>query len=80
MRVSVFQDDLLIWEHEFIGDQMRGYANCAYLSDGTQPRIVAALRRATTQALGQSGLLDVGDARTDVGLAAAQIEDGVPAA
>jgi hypothetical protein len=55
MKVAVYDDiGALIWEHEFIGDQMRGYGT---RDPQVLSVVIAMLHRAMTQALGQSGFL-----------------------
>jgi hypothetical protein len=70
-----------IWERRsYIGEPLGGLASQSYLRDGTQNKIIDALREALEQAEAQlSGAsLQVRDIVSDIGAAAAKVYDDVP--
>jgi hypothetical protein len=68
MKVQIVNDaDVVIWER---GDE-RGLACRGYVSDGTQERIIDALRNALEQAQAELSLFDNTDRVLDSGATAA---------
>jgi hypothetical protein len=83
MKVSIFSEDgTLLWSREMAGGQPSGFACRSYSRDGTQRKIVDALSGALDEARGQLGSppLEVVDAVTDVGPAAAKVDRHIPIA
>ena len=82
MKVSIFSENgYLLWSREITeGHTPSGITSANYLRDGTQHKIIVALVDALAEARGQlSGPpLQVVDAVTDVGLAAAKVDGHVP--
>ena len=79
MKVCI-QDDTgsLIWSRT--ADPASGFTAENYLRDGTQQKIIAALVDALAEARGQLGsvTLNVVDAISNVGVAAAKVDSHVP--
>jgi hypothetical protein len=68
MKVQIIDEAEVIWERDQNGS---GIASRAYVADGTQQRIIDALRHALEQAEGQLRTFDYGDSVLDSGTAAA---------
>jgi hypothetical protein len=79
MKVSVHSDDgEILWWFSNV-DPPAGFTSDEYLRDGTQAKIVAALRAAIDEAAGQlSGALQIVDAVPDVRGTPAKINRHVP--
>ena len=80
MIVVVSECGAPIWERRTSRNGRGGLANRSHLLDGTQEKIVEALRDALEQAAAQlrGACFQVGDVIPDVGAASAKIYDYVP--
>lgn len=56
MKVMIENGGSTIWMRD--GGTLEGITSTAYLKDGTQQKIIAALEDALTQARGQAGLAE----------------------
>jgi hypothetical protein len=69
LTVQIIDSGRLIWERNEEG----GIACSRYLVDGTQVRIIEALKEALVQSEAELLLLDVGDGVSDIGRTATQV-------